>query len=103
MPPRTTLETYLFRLRRCAEKGDNEGMLKNLQLAVSLALEENPERFSKVTPRTLLEILQAQNVLTRRKAELAKNDDSNDESLADYLNRLDDDEDTDGTIEETDE
>ena len=86
MPNRTTLETYLFRMRRCAEKGDAEGMLHNLKLATTLALEDNPGTFAKVSPRTLLEIVQAENVLARRKAKAEQNDNEDEED--DFLKRL---------------
>ena len=63
--PKANISRYLWRLRNCAEKGDKKGMLENLQQAVICALEENEDAFSRVTPRTLLDVVHAQIQLAR--------------------------------------
>lgn len=86
MPARISIETYLYRMRRCAEKGDAEGMLFNLKLATTCALEDNPDAMTKASPRTLLEIVQAENTLMNKKLKAEKEAGTEDDD--DFFERL---------------
>ena len=86
MPYKPTIEKYLWRLRNCADKGDAEGMLDNLQKAVICALEQNEDAFARVTPRTLLDVVGAQMQLARLK--LRQEGKDTDEQDEEFIKRL---------------
>ena len=84
----TSIKTHIKRMRLAAENDDAEGMLENLRLAAIKAFEESEDPFNRMTPRFILEIVNAELQLLRMRLKYQAAEGGTEEDLNDFLERL---------------
>ena len=83
------IKTHVKKMRLAAENDDLEGMLSNLRLAAIKAFEASDDPFNRMTPRFILEILNAELQLARMRLKFQKEGDGdNKEELNEFLERM---------------
>lgn len=83
-----SVKTHVKRMRHAAENDDPQGMLENLRLAAIKAFEESDDPFNKMTPRFILEIVNAELQLMRMRLKYKAMEEGTEEDLNDFLDRL---------------